>query len=98
MYISRDENKHRLQTNMSLHHVPCCPAHFVTTYLDILFSEFLLFVVEESVVDDHRQLSRDLGAGRVVTRAVAPGVLAAAGGCLGDDEDLTQHPVIKFII
>ena len=71
---------------------------FVTTYLDILLSEFLLFVVEEAVVDDHRQISRDLGAGRVVTRAVTPGVLAAAGGCLGDDEDLTQHPVVKFII
>lgn len=56
----------------------------------------VLLVVEEAVVDDLHQLAAQLGAGRVLPRAVAARVLPQVGRRLRHNQDLVNVVVVDL--
>lgn len=58
----------------------------------------VLLIVVQPIVDSFGQVCSDLGAGLVVARPIATGVLSHIGRGLGDDEDLVHILVVQLIV
>lgn len=58
----------------------------------------VLLIVVQPIVDSFSQVCSDLGAGLVVARPIATGVLSHIGGGLGDDEDLVDVLVVQLVV